>query len=190
MSVLLDVLSAMIVGGMVLMMIFNFQYQLTDTAQSVVYLAQMMDHMQEATFRLNNIISLAGIGYPPASMVSVADSTRMVFHTKWDYISDAISASEHLIVLKISDSQTDFGRSLQVSQDGTPMNDLGYIFWIHRLRFRYLDINGNLTTTPSQVRSVDMWLTFRRSAPTLRLQALSTKLQMRCYLMNAYLAGG
>lgn len=190
MSALLDVLSAMIVGGMVLLMIFNFQYQLTDTAQSVIYIADMMDHMQEAATRLNNLISLAGIGYLPANMVTVADSIRLEYKTKWDYRADAISGTEHRIVIQIANTPTDFGRALQVTQDGSPINDLGYIFWIDRLRFRYFDINGQLTTTPSAVRSVDMWLTFRRSAPTQRLQPLRTKIQMRCYLMNAYLAGG
>jgi len=87
-------------------------------------------------------------------------------------------------------TQTPFGKALRVTQDGGEVNNLGFIFWIDALKFRYFDINGSLTTTPSQVRSVDLWLTFRRNAQTLHREPLRTKIQMRCYLMNAYLAGG
>jgi len=190
MGVLLDVLGAMVIGGMLLIMIFNFQYQLTDTAQSVMFIADMMDHMQEAATRLNNIISMGGIGFQPSAMVTVADSNLVEFRTQWDYRANAISAIEHRVTLSIASTQTPFGKALRVTQDGGEVNNLGFIFWIDALKFRYFDINGSLTTTPSQVRSVDLWLTFRRNAQTLHREPLRTKIQMRCYLMNAYLAGG
>lgn len=190
MSALLDILGAMVVGSMLLLMIFNFQYQLQDTAQSVIFVAGMLDHMQEASTRLNNVISMAGIGFTPSNMVTIADSTRLEFRTKWDYTTNAISAIEHRVSMRIAASETALGKALTVTQDGEAIKDLGYIFWIDRLRFRYYDIDDNLTTNPARVRSVDLWLTFRRNAQTLRREPLRTRIQMRCYLMNAYLAGG
>ncbi|MDP2173359.1 MAG: hypothetical protein Q8M98_04335 [Candidatus Cloacimonadaceae bacterium] len=190
MSILIDILGAMVIGSMLILMMFSFQYQLSDTTNSAIYMAGMVEHMRTASTRLNGIVALAGIGFLPENTVVVADTNRLEFKTKWDYAGNTISTVENRLVLTLSNVDTPLGKALIVTQNGTQLNDLGYIFWVDRLFFRYYDIDDAITTDPSLVRSADLWLTFRHNAPTLGRQSLHTKLQMRCYFMNAYLAGG
>ncbi|MDZ4181994.1 MAG: hypothetical protein U1B83_03875, partial [Candidatus Cloacimonadaceae bacterium] len=167
MSVLIDVIGAMVIGSMLILMMFSFQYQLADTTNSAIYMANMVDHMQVANTRLNRLFSLAGIGLAPANTVVVADSNRIEFRSKWDYAANRITTVEHRISLSLSNVDTPLGKALIVTQNGTQLNDLGYIFWVDRLQMRYYDINDILTTDPARIRSAEMWLTFRHNTPTL-----------------------
>lgn len=190
MSTMIDVLGAMVIGSMLILAMFTFQYQLTDTANSVIYMEGMVEHMQVAYKQINSLISLAGIGILPANTVVVADSNRMEFRTKWNYQTKSIGFTDNRLELSLSNVQTQLGKALTVRQNGTLMNDLGYIFWVDNLRIKYYDIDGHVTTTPANVRSAELWLTFRHNAPSQGGQTLHTKIQMRCYLMNTYLAEG
>ena len=189
MSTLIDVLGAMVIGSMLMLMMITFQYQLRDTADSAIYMTGMIEHMQKASARLNNIIALAGVGYTPATTVAIADTNRLKFYTKWNYQTDTISSVAHTLEIKLSTTPTALGKSLTITQDGVLLNDLGYLLWIDRLKFVYYTKANALTTAPAQVRSAELWLTFRHNAPKPDQQPLHTKLQFRCYFMNSYLQG-
>jgi len=190
MSAIIDVLGALVIGGMLMLMMFTFQHQLADTTNSMIYLGNMIEHMQITHRKLNSIISLVGIGIDPNATVITADSTLFVFDTRWNYQTDRIGASKNRISLGLSNIQTPQGKPLTISMNGTILRDLGYIFWIDHLLFKYYDLQGQSTSVPSSIRSVEICLTFRYNAPGAREQTLRTKLQMRCYFMNSYLAVG
>lgn len=190
MSAIIDVLGAMVIGSMLMLMMITFQYQLRDTADTVIYMSGMIDNMEKASDKLNDIIALAGIGFSPASTVSVADTNQLVFNSMWNYQTKSITSNAHVISIRLADAQTTLGRALNAFQDGVQLETTGNIFWVDQLKFIYYDKQDNLTTSPASVRSVELWLTFRHNPPKADLDPLHTKLQMRCYFMNAYLAGG
>ena len=190
MSALLDVLGAMVIGSMLMLMMITFQYQLRDTADTVIYMSGMIDHMEKASAKLNDIVALAGIGFSPATTVTIADTNRLEFNTMWNYQTMCINQTGHVIKISLANNQTPLGRALTVYQDSNQIEGMGTIFWVDALRFVYFDKQDNATTTPSLVRSAELWLTFRHNAPKADQEPLHTKLQMRCYFMNAYLAGG
>ncbi len=190
MSALIDVLGALVIGAMLMLMMITFQYQLRDTADTVIYMSGMIDHMEIASARLNDIIALAGIGFLPATTVTVADTNRLEFNTMWNYQTKMIDSSPHVIKIRLANTQTSLGRALSVYQDNDLIEGMAAIFWVDALKFVYFTKQDNLTTTASLVRSAELWLTFRHNAPKADSDPLHTKLQMRCYFMNAYLAGG
>lgn len=190
MSAILDVLGALVIGSMLMLMMITFQYQLRDTADTVIFMSGMIDHMETASARLNDIIALAGIGFSPATTVARADTNRLEFNTMWNFQAKAIDSTPHVIKISLATAQTPLGRALTVYQDDVIIEGLGAIFWVDALRFVYFDKQDNLTTTAALARSAELWLTFRHNAPKADLEPLHTKLQMRCYFMNAYLAGG
>ena len=189
MNLIIDILGALVIGSMLMLMMITFQYQLKDTADAAIFMAGMVDHMQKSTTKLNELISFAGIGMTPTTTITTAGTTRLAFRTKWDYTTNTISATIHTINLELADS-TAVGRSLLVKQDNVVLDKMSYIQWVDQLGFRYFDIDDHVTTTPASVRSIEYRITFRHHAPSMGAEPLHTRLQMRCYLMNAYLAGG
>ena len=179
----------MVIGSMLILMMFSFQYQLTDTTNSAIYMAGMIEQVQTAYTKLHELIALAGIDVAAASTVTTAGTDSMVFVTKWDYVNDQIDSSEHIITIVLSDVATPLGKALVVRQDNVSLDSLGYIFWVDDLNFVYYNMEDQITTNPTRVYSAEIRLTFRHSAPTMGNTDLQTRLQMRCYLMNSYLEG-
>ncbi|MEN6444671.1 MAG: hypothetical protein ABFC98_01340 [Candidatus Cloacimonas sp.] len=191
MGTLLDVIGSVVTGGMLLVMLFTFTVQLQETTQRSLYTATMVDHMDQSAININNLFSLAGIGLPADSTCVVADSNKVTFRTCWDYNGNTITDSPHSIQLKLGTiTHPILGTAIVISQDGTMLNNLGYILYIESLKFKYYNKLGQVTTTPSAVRSVDVYLTFRRDAPSLINRPLRTNIQLRCFFMNSYLRMG
>jgi len=191
MGTLLDVIGSVVIGGALLMMLFTFTAQLQETSQRSLYTATMVDHMDQAAIKINNLFSLAGIGLSADSTCIVADSNKVTFRTYWDYNNNVLTDSPHSIQLKL-DTVTHpiLGTAIIITQDGTQLTDLGYILYIEYLKFNYYNKWGQVTTNPSAVRSVDVLLTFRRDAPSLVNRPLRTNIQLRCFFMNSYLRMG
>ncbi|HOH47192.1 MAG TPA: hypothetical protein PLX59_05075, partial [Candidatus Cloacimonadota bacterium] len=122
--------------------------------------------------------------------VVTAESSRLIFRTYWSYPENQLTDDIHSVMLRLSSSNTDFGRTLIIAQDGVLIHDADYIFYISDVSFIYYNLAGQVTTTPRNVRSVDARLTFSRAAPTSGGRALETRIQIRCYIMNSYLKGG
>ncbi len=189
MSVMLDFLGSAMIASLLILMMITFQYQLRDQAQRTLYTATMVDHMDKACTKINAVLSLAGIGVPADSACVTATTSRMVMRTYWDYQSDLLSASRHSVEIKIVDLGSPFGKALTIVQDGTPLYDSGYIFYINEISFKYYNKSDLVTTVPSAVRSAEIFLTFRREAPNSGGRALITKIQLKCFLMNTYMRG-
>ncbi|MDD3097983.1 MAG: hypothetical protein PHU99_09715 [Candidatus Cloacimonetes bacterium] len=144
--------------------------------------------MDTAASKLNHIMAMAGIGVPVDSVCVIADESRLVFRTFWNCESDTLSEDRHLIDIKLGDS-TQHGSILEINQDGTLIEPLGYILYIEDVAFNYYDKNDNQTTTPANVMSAEILLTFRRDSPWRQDQPLRTNIQLKCFFMNSYLQG-
>lgn len=189
MGALLDIVGGLIIGGMLILMMITFQFQMHESADRAVYLKEMIDHMDQVAVKLNSVIALAGVGYAPASTVIHARADSLVFRSYWNYQTDQLALVPVTLSLKLSTLPTPYGRTLVIRQDGIPLNDLGYLFWVDELRFIYFDRNNAQTTTPANVRSAELWLTFLRNPPRMGGQLIRTKLQVKCFFMNAYMRG-
>ncbi|MDD2228480.1 MAG: hypothetical protein PHY48_03605 [Candidatus Cloacimonetes bacterium] len=190
MSVLLDVLGSVIIGGMLILMMMTFQLQLHESAGRIYYMSSMIDHMDVAATKVNKTFALAGIGIPPDSVCVIAATNRVVFKTFWNCNSDTLSATRHLIEMKIATVTNPYGgKALLLTQDGAPMEDLGYIFYIEAMVIKYFDKNDAQTTQPGLVRSAEIFFTFRRDSPWNPTQPLRSNLQVKCFFMNSYLQG-
>lgn len=190
MGAILDVLGSVIIGAMLVLMMMTFQLQMQETAGRLHYMGSMIEHMDSAANKLNQTIALAGIGIPSDSLCVVANTSRLVFRTYWDCNSDTLSNTRHLIEIKLADANSGYGRSLQITQDGNPLEELGYIFYIENIVFKYYDKNDTATTAPGAARSAEMLLTFRRDSPWRPDRPLRSNLQVKCFFMNSYLQGG
>lgn len=189
MSFILDIIGSFIVGGMLVLMMITFQYQMQEAADRAMFMKDMIDHMDVAATKLNSVIALAGVGFTPTSTVLHATPDSLVFQTYWDYQNDQLSIAPSTLSLKLSDVPSPYGRALAIRQNGIPLEDLGYIFWVDGLKFRYYTKNDALTTDRTQVRSTEMWLSFFRNPPIMGSEVLRTRLQVKCFFMNAYMRG-
>ncbi len=194
MTVIIDLLGALMVATLLMLMVITFQLQFRDTADRTIFAAQMMSHEQRACKELNNIIALVGVNYPIDSLVVIqADSTRLQFRTFWDYQGNMMTNTANTLSLTLSNSTTDVGRELDILQSASPVYDLGSILWLEELRFRYYDINDSLmgsVVTGSdlgRIYFIDVNMTFKRDPPDITTTPLRVKVQQRCYLMNRYL---
>ncbi len=213
MSVLLDIIGSVIIGGMLLLMIFTFTTQLTETAQRAIYTATMIDYMDQAGTKINALIALAGIGIPVEDVVVYANSDSLVFRTKWSYDQDVLTEDIHTIHLKVEPGTNDLGNVITIKQDNnlisnpayisyidtyvdaTKVRYYGYILYVDSLKFKYFDamdteiVNPNITTRKSII-STGIELGFKRDAVGLVNRPLRTSLYIRCFFMNSYLRIG
>ncbi len=171
------------------MMMLTFQMQLQESSSRLMYTSSMIAHMDNAASRVNKAFSLAGVGIPPDSVCVYTGTDRVVFRSYWDSASDTLSQTKHTVEMKIASVENPYGKALIISQDGTPLNDLGTIFYIENMSLIYYDKNGTQTTQPALVRSADVLLTFRRDSPWNPNRPLRSNIQVKCFFMNSYLKG-
>jgi len=164
--------------------------QMQETVDRVYHTSSMIDHMDTSANKLNHIFSMAGVGIPVDSVVVVADSSRFVFRTFWNCETDTLSDSRHLVEIKLNDDSTDFGRVLEISQDGSLIEPLGYIMYIEDIKLKYYNKHDVQTTNTGAMRYAEVLLTFRRDSSWRPDQPLRSNLQLKLFLMNSYLQGG
>ncbi len=198
MSVLIDLLGALMIATMLLLMMITFQLQLRDTADRTIFAAQMMTHVQRACHDLNGIIALAGIKMPTDSVTVVtADSTVFAFRTFWDFTDNCMTLNANTLSMELEADSTSMyaptGFKLNIIQSA-PILELQSILWLENLSFSYYDINNVFlgkqipdAETRKKIYSVDVNMTFRRDPPDIRAVPLRTRVQLRCHLMNRYL---
>lgn len=201
MGVILDILGAVALGGLVLIMLITFQYQLKETADRQMYAATMASHMEQASTRLNNVISLAGLGIEdPKDAVVLANDSVFVFRSYWDFLSDTMgptSGDPNILSISLHASNGELGKAIEIRQgtdaninDDTVLQNMGYIFWVDDLRFEYFDIDGNLSTEAPAIRAANVMLSFRRPGPLSGSRDLTNRLQLKCFMTNTYLQEG
>ena len=189
MSIILDLLGAMVVGTTLLLMMITFQFQFQDTADRAIYAAQMVDHEQMVCNHINKLFAMAGVGMVPDSTVVTAELNRIVFRTYWNYESGSVAGTPSSFEVKLSPTTTGVGKALTITQNGNIISDLGYILWLENLEFIYYDKVEAVTALKTKVRSVDVKVTLKRDPPRMGGLTLRTKVQLRCYFMNCYMRG-
>ena len=189
MSVIIDVMGAFLIGSILLLMMISFQYQMQETAARTMFSANMMSHVDDAATFLNHVIALAGIGVNPRDAVTVAATNRMAFRSYWDYNTGTVSAVENIIEIRLSQVVTPVGTALTIHQNGVLLEDMGQIMWVESLHFTYYNRLDQVTTTARDVRAAEVRLTFRRDPPRMGTAPVRARLQIKCYLMNAYMRG-
>lgn len=189
MSFIIDLIGAALIGSLLMMMMVTFQFQMQEATDRALYAINMVDHMDQAATRLNNVIALAGVGLSPTTAVKYAHADSLVFYTFWDFQSDQITGSSKTLSIKLSSVPSPYGTAVVIRQNNKPLTDLGYLFWINELKFRYYTKGDLLTTTASLVRSAEVRISFFRNSPRIGGRPLVTKLQFKCYFMNAYMQG-
>lgn len=201
MSVILDILGAIIIGGLVLIMLITFTTRIRETAERQMYSASMVSHMEKAASRLNHLIGLAGLGIEdPNEAVVRADASAFVFRSYWDFQSDVMgptSGDPNVLSISLRESNGAQGKAIEIRQgtdanieDDPVLENLGYIPWVDELNFVYFDINNAQTANVEAVRSAEIRLSFRREGPLAGSRILTNRLQLKCYLMNTYLQEG
>lgn len=171
------------------MMMTTFQIQLQESAVRIQYVSSMIDHMDVAASKVNKTFALAGVGMPVDSVCVYAGTNRVQFRTFWNCDSDTLSATRHIIEMKIDTTSTAFGKALIITQDGAPLENLGYIFYIEAMALKYFDRDGIETAQLADIRSADVLFTFRRDSPWNPGSPLRSNLQVKCFFMNSYLKG-
>ncbi|MCB5229781.1 MAG: hypothetical protein LHW44_06960 [Candidatus Cloacimonetes bacterium] len=189
MSVILDVMAAVVLGSILLLMMITFQYNLREATDRALYTKQMLDHMDLAAYKLNGVVALAGIGFEPNEMVVHARPDSLVFNTYWDYQNNILGTHSNTLSISLSPMPSPYGKALVIRQNGVPLNDLGHIFWVDRLRFVYHDRDGRVTTDRTKVRDTNIYLTFFRDPPRAGGQTLRNNLEIKCFFMNAFMRG-
>ena len=190
MNILIDLIGAAIIGSMLILMMMTFQFQLYEASDRLMYAMNMTDHMEMAATLLNNTIALAGVGIEPGDTVVHADEDSLVFWTYWDFQTETKDSSPNKMSIKLADAPNPFGTQVLITQNDEVLQDLANIFWVDELKFRYYDINDNLTTNEDDVMAAELRMSFFRDAPRGGSRDITTKLQFKCYFMNAYMQIG
>jgi hypothetical protein len=189
MGVMLDVIGAFVIGGMLLLMMITLQFQLQEAADRAYYLKEMVDHMDQCATKLNSVVALAGVGFTPSEAIIHATADSLVFKTYWNYQEDQLGTVPVRLSIKLSEAPDPYGIAVLLAQDGVPLDDLGYLFWIDELKFRYYTKNDQLTTNASLARAAEIRMGFYHDPPREGSQPIRTKLQFKCFFMNAYMRG-
>lgn len=189
MSMILDLIGASIIGSLLVLMMMTFQFQMHEAVDRSLYTINMVDHMDQAATRLNNVIALAGVGFTPANAIKYATADSLVFYTYWNFQTDQIGGGWSTLSIKLSSMPSPYGTAVVIRQNGVPLTDLGYLFWINELKFRYYTKADVLTNTASLARSAEVRMSFFRDPPRVGGKPIITKLQFKCYFMNAYMQG-
>lgn len=194
MNIILDLIGAAIIGSMLILMMITFQFSLYTASDRMLYTMSMTDHMEMSATFLNNTIALAGVGVSPDNTVVHASADSLVYRTHWNFLTEEYSDSEINMSIKLAAAPSPYGTQIVLSQDGVPLEALGNIFWVNELKFRYYDINDNLINYPESqkedIRSTELRISFFRSSGSLSDRDIETKLQFKCYFMNAYMQEG
>lgn len=189
MNIIIDLIGAALIASMLILMMMTFQFQMQEASDRALYAMEMIDNMDQAASRLNNVIALAGIGRTPTTSIKYATADSLVFYTYWDFQNDMITESNHTVSIRLSSVPSPYGTAVVIRQDNVPLSNLGYLFWINDLEFRYYTKNDVLTTTASAARSAEVRLSFFRTGPRSDSKSITTKLQFKCYFMNCYMQG-
>lgn len=189
MTIILDLIGAAIIASMLILMMITFQYSMHEAADRALYTMNMVDHMDLCATKFNKVIALAGVGYTPATAVLHATQDSLVFRSYWNYMQDSLSITPVTLSIKLADYPNPYGTAVELRQDGELLSDLSPLFWINQLKFRYYNKNDALTTDKTQVRAAEVRLSFFRNPPRAGGRPITTKLQFKCYFMNAYMRG-
>lgn len=189
MNLIIDLIGAAIVGSLLVMMLITFHFQMFEAADRMAYTVNMIDHMDQTATRLNSVIALAGVGFTPTEAILHATPDSLVFRTYWDFQNDQIGFAPVRFCIKLANMPNPWGTAVVLLQDNVPLNDMGHLFWINELKFRYLTKTDAFTTTASQARSAEVRVSYFRPAPRPGGRPIITKLQFKCYFMNAYMRG-
>ncbi len=189
MNVIIDLIGASIIASMLVLMMMTFQFQMYEATDRTLFTMNMIDHMDMCAAKFNNVIALSGIGFDPDEAVIHATPDSLVFNTYWNFQTDQIQTYPVTLTIRLASVPNPYGTAVVILQDGVPLDDLGYLFWINQLKFRYYTKNDVLTTTASQVRSAEVRINFFRQAPRMGGKPIVAKLQFKCYFMNAYMRG-
>lgn len=196
MGVMLDVIGGIIIGGTLLLMIMTFQLQLQENAMRLYYTSSMIEHMDDVAETINHVFSMVGIGYGLAQTTQeetvciVANENTVKFRTFWDYENDELSQTAHTVEIVLNEDDGEWGRVLNVVQDGEIIFPMGHILFIEDMKLKYYNINDVVTTELKDIMSAEVLLTFRRDSPWRQDQPLRSNLQLKCYFMNRYLQHG
>lgn len=194
MNIIFDLIGAAIIGSMLVLMMITFQFSLYDTSDRMLYTMSMTEHMEMAATFLNNTIALAGMGVDPDVAVLYASEDSLVFKTYWDFTTEQPDESVNTISLKLAAAPSPYGTQILVAQNNVALDAMGHIFWVDNLIFRYYDIDDNLVYNPQDntedIRSTELRMSFFRDPPRVGGTNLGTKLQFKCYFMNAYMQEG
>lgn len=194
MNILIDLIGAAIIGSMLILMMISFQFSLYSASDRMLFTMSMTDHMEMTATYLNNTIALAGVGVDPDESVVYATEDSLVFKTFWDFSTESLDSTVNTISLKLANAPSPFGTQILVAQNNVALDALGNIFWVDDLKFRYYDIDDVLIASPStnkdDIRSTELRLSFFRAPGRLGSKEIETKLQFKCYFMNAYMQEG
>jgi len=176
-------------------MMITFQFQIQDTAHRMIHSVDLLDSGQEAMDELGKIISMAGIGVDPDSVVVTATDSTFAFRTRWNYGTGLLMVTSNVLQISLGDS-TAVGRPIVITQGGATFNTLARILWIEELAFEFYRLDDSMVSFPTtatsrgDIRFLDMMMTLRKPPPRLGAQPLRTRIASRLYLMNSYLQGG
>jgi len=192
MGVLLDVLGSVIIGATLLLMMITFTLQVQETAARIYYTSSMIDHMDNAARNINHIFAMAGVGVAidDKNICLEASESSILFQTYWDCEGDTLSNDLHKIEITLADLGYADGKVIEIRQDDSVIMPLGHIQYIEDIAMNYFDFDDKPTTTPADIVSAEILLTFRRDSPWRSDQPLRSNLQLKCFFMNAYLQKG
>jgi len=197
MTLIIDLIGAAVICGTLIIMMISFQFQMQEAVDRALYTINMVDHMDMAATKLNNVIALAGVGFSPTGSIIYAKPDSLVFNTYWNYQTDSVNSVPDRLSIKLGPAPRPYGTALILQQDGVPLDELGYLFWINEVQFKYYtktDVYLNhasytATQIAAQARSTEIRMSFFRNPPRAGGKPITTKLQFKCYFMNTYMQG-
>ena len=176
----LDIMGSFLIGGLLLLTVFNLNADLMDRSYggSLDLIAQ--EHAASIAELIEYDFRKIGFGVDDSTAAIIsADSSRITFWSDIDADS-AIDSVRYFLgdVSEASSTPNPLDRVLYRLVNGEPERDVN--LGVTNFALTYFDANRNATTTPSEIRTIQVDLTVESTAPyDTRYSRASLRLRIR-----------
>jgi hypothetical protein len=192
MGQMIGVVAALVIGGLFLttMMatLFNMQANSRDIANTV----PLHQNAERLSNQLHDVLAMQGLNIKDGTSVVSATTTQFKFKTCWNFDNDSLSTTVDTIRITYDNTPGQLGKKMIVTAQGPSggvrkIGDFESIQWLKDINFVYYDVNGSVTATTANIRSLRLDLSFEKASSTMGKPTIKNKVSLWSYFKNLYL---
>ena len=163
----------MVLGGIILLMIVSFNGNITENAALQTFHTTVQSNLTTVTNIFEKDLRLLGYRITDTNKVSFADTSKIVFKEDFDDNGTVDSITYYLGTTRPPKTTNPRVRILyrQVNANGVQQLNLG----VTRFRLWYYDVNGNVASIPSKIRTIKVAFTIESPQPIIRVMSKASR---------------
>jgi len=185
---LIDAISAVVTGGLILVAIFTSLFNVQASSHNITFLVTLLDFTNVQLNEIESCLGKLGVDVEDPKIIA-AEPERIAFRSRWSLFADTTTSSVNIIELSLGDS-TAYGRPVIITQNDSLIQGTQAPLFLDALRFTYFDANEHIIVSPADsleyIRMVRIDLEFQRTGATME-RDIKAKFTSWKYLKNMYL---